>query len=90
MVLTTVQAKLEAGIRYRERIEQQLEEIIREGVSADYYKCSDPCRAAHIVADVLASVLHPVLIARDDKDTLVRRAEEIVYFVDTALQNSAC
>ncbi|TCU28165.1 TetR family transcriptional regulator [Rhizobium azibense] len=90
MVLTTVQAKLEAGIRYRERIEQNLEEIIREGVSADHYKCSDPRRAAHTVADVLASVLHPVLIARDDKDTLVRRAEEIVGFVDTALQNSAC
>lgn len=90
MVLTTVQAKLEAGNRYRERIEQQLEEIIREGVSADHYKCSDPRRAAHTVADVLASVLHPVLIARDDKDTLVHRAEEIVCFVDTALQNNAC
>jgi TetR/AcrR family transcriptional repressor of the ameABC operon len=42
------------------------------------------------VADVLASVLHPVLIARDDKDTLVHRAHQIVTFVDAALQNSTC
>ncbi|MGO7888851.1 TetR/AcrR family transcriptional regulator, partial [Rhizobium ruizarguesonis] len=28
--------------------------------------------------------------ARDDKETLVHRAEKIVCFVDAALQNSAC
>ncbi len=54
------------------------------------YHCRDAGSAAHTVADVLACVLHPVLIARDDKETLVRRAEKIVCFVDAALQNSAC
>jgi TetR/AcrR family transcriptional regulator, repressor of the ameABC operon len=90
MVLTTVQAKFEAGNRYRAKIEAKLEHIIRQGMATGGYKCSDPQRAARTVADVLASVLHPVLIARDDKDTLVHRADEIVSFVDTALQNSTC
>jgi TetR/AcrR family transcriptional repressor of the ameABC operon len=90
MVLTTIESKLEAGNRYRARIEQQLEEIIRRGVGSDHYKCLDSQRAAQTVADVLASVLHPVLIVRDDKDTLVRKAEDIVRFVDIALQNNAC
>ena len=90
MVLMTVQAKLEAGNRYRERIVQKLDDIIREGVAKGRYRCSSPKDAATTVADVLASVLHPVLIARDDKDTLVQRAKQIVIFVDAALQNSAC
>lgn len=90
MVLMTVQAKLEAGNRYRERIVQKLGDIIREGIAKGRYHCSSPEDAANTVADVLASVLHPVLIARDDKDTLVHRARQIVIFVDAALQNNAC
>ncbi|KWV56360.1 MULTISPECIES: TetR family transcriptional regulator [Rhizobium] len=90
MVLMTVQAKLEAGNRYRERIVRKLDEIIRAGVAEGRYHCSSAADAANTVADVLASVLHPVLIARDDKDTLVQRAKQIVIFVDAALQNSAC
>ncbi len=90
MVLTTIEAKFEAGNRYRERIEQRLQQIIQDGVASGAYRCADPHRAAITVADVLACVLHPVLIARDDKETLVHKAHDIVCFVDTALQNSAC
>ncbi len=90
MVLSTIEAKLEAGIRYRARIEENLGEIIRKGVAEGRYRCGNPERAAHVVADMLACVLHPVLIVRDDKETLVQRAGEIVSFVDAALQNSAC
>ncbi|WP_454851277.1 TetR family transcriptional regulator [Rhizobium binxianense] len=90
MVLMTVKAKLKAGNSYRQRIEQKLAEIIREGMSDGSYHCRDPEKAAHTVADVLACVLHPILIASDGKDTLVRRAEEIVCFIDAALQNSSC
>ncbi|MFS8144697.1 TetR family transcriptional regulator [Rhizobium sp. BR 249] len=90
MVLSTIEAKLEAGNRYRARIEEKLGEIIREGIAEGSYHCSDPGNAAHTVADLLTCVLHPVLIVRDDKETLVRRAENIVCFVDAALQNSAC
>ena len=90
MVLSTIEAKLEAGNRYRARIEAKLGEIIHEGMAEGRYHCRDAGSAAHTVADVLACVLHPVLIARDDKETLVRRAEKIVCFVDAALQNSAC
>ncbi len=90
MVLMTVQSKLDAGNRYRERIVQKLEDIVKEGVQKGRYHCANPQDAAGTIADVLASVLHPVLIARDDKDTLVQRAKQIVTFVDAALQNSAC
>jgi len=90
MVLTTIQAKLDAGTRYRERIEHRLEEIIRQGVVAGRYKCADTNHAAVTVADVLACVLHPVLIARDDRETLIHKAHDIVGFVDAALQNSTC
>ncbi|MBB3915614.1 TetR family transcriptional regulator [Rhizobium fabae] len=90
MVLSTIEAKLEAGNRYRARIEEKLGEIIRTGMAEGCYHCRNPERAAHTVADVLACVLHPILIARDDKDTLVHRAEEIVCLVDAALQNKAC
>ncbi|QFY61164.1 TetR/AcrR family transcriptional regulator [Rhizobium grahamii] len=90
MVLATIDAKLDAGNRYRERIIQKLEDIIRDGIASGRYHCSNLRDAASTVADVLASVLHPVLIAHDDKETLVRRAQHIVSFVDTALQNSPC
>jgi TetR/AcrR family transcriptional repressor of the ameABC operon len=90
MVLATIQAKLEAGNRYRSRIEERLGEIIREGISEGCYHCGDSQGAARTVADLLASVLHPVLIAGDDRDTLQQRAAEIVRFVDAALQNTAC
>ncbi|MBB4293021.1 TetR/AcrR family transcriptional repressor of the ameABC operon [Rhizobium leguminosarum] len=90
MVLSTIEAKLDAGNRYRARIEQKLGEIIREGIVEGRYQCRDPESAARTVADVLACVLHPILIARDDKETLVHRAEDIVGFVDAALQNNAC
>jgi len=90
MVLTTIDAKFEAGNRYRERIQHRLQEIIQTGAAAGTYKCRDPQHAAATVGDVLACVLHPVLIARDDKGTLVRKAHDIVSFVDTALQNNAC
>jgi TetR/AcrR family transcriptional repressor of the ameABC operon len=90
MVVSTIEAKLEAGNRYRARIEEKLGEIIREGMSEGSYHCRDSESAARTVADVLACVLHPILIARDDKETLVHRAEEIVCFVDAALQNNAC
>ncbi|WP_283196321.1 TetR family transcriptional regulator [Rhizobium sp. AN80A] len=90
MVLVSIDAKIEAGRRYREKVIQKLEAIIREGVAEGRYHCADPARAAITVSDVLAGVLHPVLIVKDDKETLVERARQIVDFADTALQNSAC
>lgn len=90
MVLATIQSKLEAGNRYRSRIEQKLIEIIEQGMSEGRYHCANPQAAARTVADVLACVLHPVLIAGDDRETLQQRAAEIVRFVDAALQNTAC
>ncbi|WP_112946163.1 MULTISPECIES: TetR family transcriptional regulator [unclassified Rhizobium] len=90
MVLVSIEAKIEAGRRYREKVIQKLEAIIREGVAEGRYHCADPARAAKTVADVLAGVLHPVLIVKDDKETLVERARQIVDFADAALQNSTC
>jgi TetR/AcrR family transcriptional regulator, repressor of the ameABC operon len=90
MVISTIDAKLDAGQRYRERIEQKLGEIIREGVAEGNYHCDNTDAAARTVADLLACVLHPILIAKDDKNTLVHRAEKIVCFVDAALQNNPC
>lgn len=90
MVLVSIEAKIEAGRRYREKIIQKLEVIIREGVAESRYRCADPHSAAVTVSDMLSSVLHPVLIVRDDKETLLARAQQIVNFADAALQNSAC
>lgn len=90
MVLVSIEAKIEAGKRYREKVIQKLEVIIREGVAEGRYHCADPALAARTVADVLAGVLHPVLIVKDDRDTLVEKARNIVDFADAALQNSAC
>ncbi len=90
MVLSTIEAKLEAGNRYRARIEEKLGEIIREGMAEGRYHCLNAESAAGTVADVLACVLHPILIVREDKETLVHRAEDIVCFVDAALQNNPC
>jgi TetR/AcrR family transcriptional repressor of the ameABC operon len=90
MVLMSIEAKIEAGKRYREKVIDRLEAIIRQGVAEGRYRCTDINRAANTVADVLSSVLHPVLIAREDRDILIERAGQIVNFADAALQNSAC
>jgi TetR/AcrR family transcriptional repressor of the ameABC operon len=90
MVLVSIDAKIEAGRRYREKVIQKLEVIICEGVAEGRYHCADPAVAARTVADVLAGVLHPVLIVKDDRETLVEKARHIVDFADAALQNSTC
>ncbi|TCL69869.1 TetR family transcriptional regulator [Rhizobium sp. BK251] len=90
MVLMTVQSKLEAGQRYRQRIIEALTTIIRRGAAEGSYRCPDPVAAAAIVTDVLASVLHPVIIAGETRETLLLRAREIVSFTDCALQNYPC
>jgi TetR/AcrR family transcriptional regulator, repressor of the ameABC operon len=90
MVLTTMQAKLEAGRCYKERITEKLAGIIDQGIAEGTYNCRDSVASAKTVTDVLACVLHPVIIMRDDKETLASRAHEIVGFIHRALRNSAC
>jgi TetR/AcrR family transcriptional repressor of the ameABC operon len=90
MVLVSIETKIEAGKRYREKVIHKLNAIILQGVAEGRYRCPDTNRAANTVADVLSSVLHPVLIAREDKETLVEKARQIVSFADAALQNSTC
>lgn len=90
MVLTTVQTKLEAGQRYRERITEKLNGIIRQGIAEGTYHCRDSEASARTVTDVLACVLHPVIVMRDDRETLTLRAHDIVNFIHCALRNSAC
>ena len=64
-----------------------LGEIIQDGIEAGIYAATDVSPLAETVLHALTSVIHPVLIAREDIGNLATRCDQLVDLVDAGLRN---
>lgn len=87
IVLMTADTDFPSGRLYKRLLEEKFESIIRAGVEAGFYCCTDPGRSAKAVTAALAGVLHPALLKRTECGELDGRCEMLVDLINTALQN---
>ena len=87
MILLMSDADLPSGRRYKQLIDTLFCEVIKEGVEAGIYQCSDPDRLAPTVAAAFSGVLHPVFLIKTDPAALQERCEGLIQLIGTALQN---
>jgi TetR/AcrR family transcriptional repressor of the ameABC operon len=88
MILLMAKQELNCGQQYRNLIIGQIANIIGDGVAQGLYHTIDIHKTATTVANALAGVLHPVLIANEDPDNLATRCDQLVELIDAALRNN--
>ena len=87
MILMTAKQDMKCGDYYKSVIAKLLAEIIRDGVEAGLYTAADIPVLAETVLHALTSVIHPVLIAREDIGNLATRCDQLVDLIDAGLRN---
>lgn len=90
LVMEITQTKSLAAQCFKQELTEALRSIVQAGIDEGRYNCSSASSAAELIGPLLSCVLHPLFIARDDKDTLLARARQIVAFIDVGLRNKAC
>lgn len=86
MILQTAKRELACGEYYQQVIKAQLAIIIRDGIQQGVYRTSDPMEEAGLVLQVLTTILHPVLIAREEAGILATRCRDVVGLIDRSLK----
>ncbi|QCI99016.1 TetR family transcriptional regulator [Agrobacterium larrymoorei] len=86
MILQTAKRDLACGEYYQQLIKAQLAIIIRDGIRQGVYRKSDPMEEAGLVLQVLTTILHPVLIAREEAGILATRCRDVVGLIDRSLK----
>lgn len=86
MILQSAKRDFACGQYYQQVITNQLAIIIRDGMHQGVYRNVEPQKEAAIVLQVLTSILHPVLIAREDAGILATRCQDIVLLIDRSLK----
>ncbi len=87
MIFLVTKTELESGFHYRHLIEELFFNLIKDGVEADVYHCSDCRSVSRHVAASFASVLHPVFLAHQTEAELDERLNGIVALINAALQS---
>lgn len=87
MILMTAKQDMKCGDYYKTVIVKLLAEIIEDGVEAGTYAATDALSLGETVLHALTSVIHPVLIAREDIGNLATRCDQLVDLIDAGLRN---
>ncbi|MES5046339.1 TetR/AcrR family transcriptional regulator [Rhizobium nepotum] len=87
MILMTAKQDMKCGDYYKFVIANLLAEIIRDGVDEGVYAAADIPVLAENVLHALTSVIHPVLIAREDIGNLATRCDQLVDLIEAGLRN---
>lgn len=87
MILMTAKQDMKCGDYYKFVIANLLAEIIRDGVDEGVYGAADIPVLAENVLHALTSVIHPVLIAREDIGNLATRCDQLVDLIEAGLRN---
>ncbi len=87
MILVTARQDMKCGDYYKAVITKLLAEIIVSGVEARIYATTDIPTMAETVLHALTSVIHPVLLAREDIGKLATRCDQLVDLIDAGLRN---
>jgi TetR/AcrR family transcriptional repressor of the ameABC operon len=87
MILMTAKQDMKCGDYYKYVIANLLADIIRDGVDEGIYAPTDIPPLAETVLHALTSVIHPVLIAREDIGNLATRCDQLVDLIEAGLRN---
>ncbi len=87
MILMTAKQDMKCGDYYKSVMANLFADIIRDGIEAGIYTPADIPTLAETVLHALISVIHPVLIAREDIGNLATRCDQLVDFIDAGLRN---
>jgi len=87
MIFLVTKTELESGLHYRQLIEDLFFTLIRDGVEAGIYHCTDCHATSRHVAASFAGVLHPVFLVHETEAALDERLAGIVMLVNAALQS---
>jgi TetR/AcrR family transcriptional regulator, repressor of the ameABC operon len=87
MILMTAKQDMKCGDYYKAVIANLLADIIRDGIDARIYAPAEISPLAETVLHALTSVIHPVLIAREDIGNLATRCDQLVDLIDAGLRN---
>lgn len=88
LVLLSADLELTCGDQYKDMMIDRIGTIIEKGCQEGSYQVGDIPRAARSTFYALASVLHPVMIAKEPADILATRCDEIVDLLNAALQGA--
>ena len=87
MILMTAKQDMKCGDYYKSVIANLLADIISDGIDAKVYAPADIPPLAETVLHALTSVIHPVLLAREDIGNLATRCDQLVDLIDAGLRN---
>ncbi|WP_454686452.1 TetR family transcriptional regulator [Agrobacterium leguminum] len=87
MILMTAKQDMKCGDYYKAVIANLLADIIRDGIDARIYAPAEISPLAETVLHALTSVIHPVLLAREDIGNLATRCDQLVDLIDAGLRN---
>ncbi len=87
MILMTAKQDMKCGDYYKSVIANLLADIIRDGVDEGIYAPADIPSLAETVLHALTSVIHPVLLAREDIGNLATRCDQLVDLIHAGLRN---
>lgn len=87
MILMMSDADLPSGRHYKHLIDSLFGEVLKEGVAAGVYTCSNPEQLSSTVASAFSAILHPVFLVKTDPADLQERCEGLIDLVNAALQN---
>ncbi len=87
MIFLVTKTELESGFHYRNLIEGLFFSVIRDGVEAGVYHCTDCRTVSRHVAASFASILHPVFLVHETEENLDERLAGIVALINAALQS---
>lgn len=87
MILMTAKQDMKCGDYYKSVIANLLADIIRDGIDAGIYAKANVPPLSETVLHALTSVIHPVLIAREDIGNLATRCDQLVDLIDAGLRN---
>ncbi|TQN58733.1 TetR/AcrR family transcriptional regulator [Agrobacterium tumefaciens] len=87
MILMTAKQDMKCGDYYKSVIANLLADIIRDGIDAGIYAPADIPPLSNTVLHALTSVVHPVLLAREDIGNLATRCDQLVDLIDAGLRN---
>ncbi len=87
MILMTAKQDMKCGDYYKSVIANLLADIIRDGIDAGIYAPADIPPLSNTVLHALTSVIHPVLLAREDIGNLATRCDQLVDLIDAGLRN---
>ncbi|MEM9704595.1 MAG: TetR family transcriptional regulator [Pseudomonadota bacterium] len=88
MVLYAIDERWEVVAQFRERMQRDIEDIIRGGMESGEFTGNNASKTARQVFSASAKLLHPIMVAESEEFSAEGVAEELIEFLIEALTSS--